>query len=140
MVAVLLHLASPINARKRQSFCNTIIINILQPIEKEPSAGKFNKKISRRTSPSAVNNWISTKTHFSGSSIINRHGYPQPNRPHLTFIKKIVLIFYSWSISQQFQLILIKFVVFHKSSNLWYVLPLRSNLQQKSQMYCKNFQ
>ena len=54
MVAVLLHLVSPINTRKRKSFCNTIIINILQPIEKEPSAGKFNKKISRRTSPSAV--------------------------------------------------------------------------------------
>ena len=55
MVAVLLHLASPIDTRKRKLFCNIIRINILQPIEKEPSAGKFNKKIRRRTSPSAVN-------------------------------------------------------------------------------------
>ena len=33
MITVLLHLASPINTRKRQSFCNIIIINILQPID-----------------------------------------------------------------------------------------------------------
>ena len=44
MDTVLLHLASPIDTKKRKSFCNTIIINILQPIEKVSSAGKFNKK------------------------------------------------------------------------------------------------
>ena len=47
MAIVLLHLASPIDTRKRQSFCNAIIINILQPIEKEPSAGKFNNQNHR---------------------------------------------------------------------------------------------
>ena len=48
MVAVLLHLVSPINTRKRKSFCNTIIINILQPIEKVTSSGKFNKKNTQK--------------------------------------------------------------------------------------------
>ena len=87
MVAVLIHLASPIVTRKRQSFCNTIIINILQPIEKEPSAGKFNKK-NKQKDKSICCKYLN----------INKNSFPgffnyQPSRlsstkPHLPVIKE----------------------------------------------------
>ena len=81
-------LLSPINTRKRKSFCNTIIINILQPIEKEPSAGKFNKKNKQKDKSFCCKCLNINKNSFPSFSNINRNGYPQPNRSHLPVIKE----------------------------------------------------
>ena len=70
MVAVLLHLVSPIDTRKRKLFCNTIIINVLQPIEKEPSAGKFNKKNTQKDKSFCCKYLNINKNSFYGSQTV----------------------------------------------------------------------